>query len=135
MLASSALTQAKDGVILLHGLARTAASMEKMKAALTDAGYIVANIDYPSRTAPIAKLAEHTISAALASEALRDCERIHFVTHSLGGILVRSYFSEHTEPRLGRVVILGPPNRGSEVVDKLKSWTLFQSSTAPLVAN
>ena len=134
MLATTGSAQSKEGVILLHGLARTSASMEKMERAMTDAGYQVTNIDYPSRTASISTLAEDTISTALQSDALRDCTRIHFVTHSLGGILVRAYFSEHTDPRLGRVVMLGPPNQGSEVADKLKSWKLYQKINGPVGA-
>ena len=125
-LAMTSAIQACEGVVLLHGLARTNQSMQKMAATLSAAGYVVANIDYPSRTMAIGPLSDSVVGSALADPRLKDCAKIHFVTHSLGGILVRSYFSKHTDPRLGRVVMLGPPNRGSEVVDALKSWQLFQ---------
>lgn len=122
---------AKEGVVLLHGLCRTKASMSKMAVALAKAGFEVLNVDYRSRTASIEKLSEAAIGGALASPRLAACSRIHFVTHSLGGILVRSYFSRHAAPRHCRVVMLGPPNQGSEVVDKLGSWWLFKSVNGP----
>lgn len=122
---------AQDGVILLHGLCRTNASMGKMAAALADAGFVVANVDYPSRTAGIQQLSDDAIGAALQSAKLKPCRKIHFVTHSLGGILVRSYFVRHADARLGRVVMLGPPNQGSEVVDEIGSWYLFRKLNGP----
>jgi hypothetical protein len=102
-----------------------------MQAVLSDAGYIIKNIDYSSRTANIKELAETVIGSALLSTQLEECERIHFVTHSLGSILVRSYFSIRHEPRLGRVVMLGPPNQGSGVVDKLGHLWLFKKMHGP----
>jgi len=122
---------AADGVILLHGLCRTNASMDKMAAALTEAGFIVENADYPSRTASIEKLSDDAIGKALDDPKFRECAKIHFVTHSLGGIMVRSYFQRHTLARLGRVVMLGPPNQGSEVVDELGAWSLFSRLNGP----
>jgi len=123
--------QAQDGVILLHGLCRTKASMQKMAAALANAGFVVVNVDYPSRTAGIQQLSDEAIGTALHSAALQSCRKIHFVTHSLGGILVRSYFARHTDARLGRVVMLGPPNQGSEVVDEIGSWYLVRKLNGP----
>ena len=123
--------QAEEGVVLLHGLARTKRSMERMEVVFRNAGYLVLNLDYASRTKPVADLADSTVGAALADPRLADCRKIHFVTHSVGGILVRSYFTRHHDPRLGRVVMLGPPNQGSEVVDHLKSWRLFRFITGP----
>lgn len=122
---------AKDAVILLHGLARSSASMKQMERSLKKAGFVTENVSYPSRSAPIAELAEEAIGTALKSAQLRTCPKIHFVTHSLGGILVRSYFSNHQSPRLGRVVMLAPPNQGSEVIDKIGRWKVTKLISGP----
>jgi len=122
---------ASEGVILLHGLCRSNASMEKMELKLKDAGFIVLNVDYPSRTATIDTLSDAAIGAALQDPHLKNCSKIHFVTHSLGGILVRSYFKRHESFRLGCVVMLGPPNQGSEVVETIGSWWSFKKLNGP----
>lgn len=120
-----------DCVILLHGLARTSKSMHKIEEALVESGYRVANISYPSRKKPIPELAEDAVSQGIAQCASEDAGKIHFVTHSLGGILVRYYLAEHKIEHLGNIVMLAPPNQGSEVVDRLRSVPGFRSFNGP----
>lgn len=110
-------------VVLLHGLARTERSMGAIADELAEAGYRVANIGYPSREYPIEVLAVDAVGRGV--EQCADAGELHFVTHSLGGILVRQYVARYGLERLGRVVMLGPPNQGSEVVDAYRDLPGF----------
>jgi pimeloyl-ACP methyl ester carboxylesterase len=103
-----------------------------MEAALVDAGYSVFNCNYPSRKYPVEQLYEDTIRPMIdhCMEQYQP-DRLHFVTHSIGGILIRYYLSRHKLERPGRVVMLGPPNAGSELVDRLSSHWWFTLLNGP----
>lgn len=119
----------QEVVVLLHGLCRTSRSMAKMEKALEAEGYNVINVDYPSRSAPINELTEDVFQTL--EEKLPTLGKIHFVTHSMGGILLGRYLEDHDFPRLGNVVMLAPPSRGSEVANKLGKLKLYQWMNGP----
>ncbi|NLX17989.1 MAG: alpha/beta fold hydrolase [Desulfobulbus sp.] len=126
------MTGHRQGVILLHGLARTCLSMRSTASYLRQLGYKVLNLDYPSRRFPIERLAQDVLPPALATIRKQDVDTVHFVTHSMGGIVLRSFLSVNgIFPELGRVVMLSPPNQGSELVDLLRSFFWFRRFFGP----
>ena len=121
----------QECVIVLHGLGRTAFSMSLIEEALNGEGYLVWNEGYPSRSENIEELSGTTIEEGLGFCDRHKARTVHFVTHSLGGILVRQYLQQNTIGNLGRVVMLSPPNHGSEIVDLLKDYTIYQFIMGP----
>jgi phosphatidate phosphatase APP1 len=123
--------RSKECVVLLHGMARSRFSMYLMEKYLQEKGYRTINEGYPSTKKSIKELAGEEVTAAAKSCRKGGAKKIHFVTHSLGGILTRQYLQSHDLPKGSRIVMLAPPNQGSELADKLKGLDAYKWLNGP----
>lgn len=109
--------RAREGVVLLHGIARRSASLGRMERAFRAEGFHTLNLNYPGRKADLASIVAEVAPQVAGFAA--GVARVHFVTHSMGGLVARGLINRHRPANLGRVVMLGTPNGGSEVADFL----------------
>ena len=128
---NSNVEENKEPVILLHGLSRTSRSMRPIKRALEKNGYFTFNLDYPSRKKPIEELSEYVRQKIHQKFSDNNPKKIHFVTHSMGGIVLRQIMKSSPLSNLGRVIMLGPPNQGSEIIDRLGQFKLIPLINGP----
>jgi len=126
----AASREARGGVVLLHGIGVGAWTLRRLERALRRDGYATLNLGYASRCKPLEALVED-IHPDVADFAMRCDGPIHFVAHSMGGLLTRLYVATHRPARLGRVVMLGTPNSGSEIADSLGHLRLYRAFFGP----
>lgn len=115
-------------IIYLHGIGRTSRSMMPIRRAMPEAGFTHVMFEYPSTRIPL-KQSASCLNSVLQS--LTDVDRISFVVHSMGGLVVRQYLKEHGTNRIHRLVMLGTPNKGAELADMLRSNFAFRTIFGP----
>ena len=124
---AEAIAAEDECVVLLHGLGRSETSLFFLEEALKAEGYLVVNRTYPTTEMSIEALLDYvTAAVGECGEA-----RVNFVSHSLGGIVARGWIQQNQPDSLGRVVMLAPPNHGSEVADELGQLSLFGMLMGP----
>lgn len=126
---------AQDCVILLHGLGRTEASMSQIESVLKKNDYLVINQTYPSTRKSLTQLANTVLPSRIQTCLAHHPKHIHFVTHSLGGVMVQTYLSDHPSSIVQRIVMLAPPNHGSPLIDKFQHNPLLHFILGPCVDN
>jgi triacylglycerol lipase len=127
LLMATVHARAAETVVLLHGLGRSSWAMSYLASGLEREGYVVVNVSYPSRTLPIEAIAAEWLPKILRESGADRATRVHFVTHSMGGIVLRQWLSHQpAPPNLGRVVMIAPPNAGSEVTERLAKFPPFR---------
>jgi triacylglycerol lipase len=104
---------AQECVVLLHGYRRTSKCLLPLETILTSAGYVVQNITYPTTKYSIETITKEYVAPQIQNIS---CEKIHFIGHSMGGIVIRKYLSEYRQDNLGKVILIASPNNGSELV-------------------
>lgn len=120
-----------EHVIILHGLWRTSIAMNKAEAFFQEQGYQVHNLSYPSTTDTIESLVALYLEPEFEKISQQQSNTVHFVTHSMGGILVRYFLEEHNPKNLGKVVMIAPPNSGSELNDVFPDAKWLHSKPGP----
>ena len=115
-----------ETVVLIHGYGRSDTAMWRLAQKIESVGYHVQRVDYSSLTQDIDGIKAEVFGQIDECCADRS-QKVHFVGHSMGGLLVRSYLGERTVENLGNVVIMGSPNKGTPVVDRYESswWFAF----------
>ena len=123
-----------EAVVLLHGWYSSPIPMKRLEWALRREGYRVFNPAYPSIRVPLTILASEYLPDYLLRTIPEGIQRIHFVTHSMGGLLLRGSLAAHRPARLGRVVFLGTPHHGSEAADLWSKNALCRWLAGPNLA-
>ncbi len=120
-----------DYVVILHGIIRSAKHMRRLAAFLSDAGFDIINIDYPSTQYSIAELRD-IVHETINHKILED-KPVHLIGYSMGGLLVRALAGspKHRWKNLGRVVQLAPPNHGSEVAEFWQDYWWYKKVYGP----
>jgi hypothetical protein len=120
-----------ETVVLLHGLGRSEAAMWLLASRIEAAGFDAVRIGYDSLGDP-----PERILAAVSRQIDACCKAsirpVHFVGHSLGGLIIRAYLAENELRTPGRVVLIATPNAGTPLVDAYRDswWMQFAGPTA-----
>jgi len=128
---ASHLLEEQECVVLVHGLWRSGFAMRSIASDLEDHGYQTVSVDYPSTQQEIPELVQGYLLESYDECIHTGAKKIHMVSHSMGGILIRQFLQNHTLPGGSKVVMLSPPNQGSELSEKFGESWWYQWAVGP----